>query len=225
MDTVIDGTPRVVARSFAWDEKIGRYRDIETGRVISRARVRSLIEESIEASLAHTNSLANLVSEGLMDVDAWHSAMQVEVKREYIRQYLFGIGGRETMTKSDWGKVGSMLREQYKYMNGFADAIASGELTENQIRMRSGMYINSAREAFERANARTAGRLGFDLVAWNLGARGEHCPDCSNFAEMGYVPVADDPFSGAFPGSGDTQCLTHCGCHLSYQKSGTSGTY
>jgi hypothetical protein len=225
MDTFIEDAPRVVLRSFAWDEKIGRYRDIETGRVISRAQVRAFIEDSIGASVNHTNSLANLVSNGLMDVDAWNLAMREELKKEYIRQYLLGIGGKGTMTKSDWGKLGSMLKEQYHYLNGFADAVSAGDLTENQIRARSAMYVNSAREGFERANARAADRLGFDLVAWNLGTREEHCGDCVNFSSMGYQPVADDPFSGAFPGSGDTECLTGCGCYLSYQKSTGAGTY
>lgn len=219
MDTVI------VVRSYAWDEGLGRYRDTVTGRVISRAQVRGMIEDSLAASMRQSETLANLVANGFIDSDAWRLAMREEMKKEYIRQYLLGVGGKGNMKPSDWGSIGRMLKEQYHYLDGFTDAVAAGDLTENQIRARAEMYLNSARESFERANSKAANRLGFDTVAWNLGTAAEHCGDCVSFAEMGYQPVDSDPFGGAFPGSGDTQCLTGCRCSLSYKKSDSGGTY
>jgi len=50
-----------------------------------------------------------------------------------------------------------MLREQYRWLDDFARLVADGALSEGQIRSRAAMYVNSAREAFERGLARAWG--------------------------------------------------------------------
>ena len=57
------------------------------------------------------------------------------------------------MTQSDWGRVGGLLSNQYRYLDNFAQEIANGTLTEAQIGARSGLYVDSATQAFERAKA------------------------------------------------------------------------
>lgn len=153
-----------------WNEASHRYHDSETGRFLSAAEVRGYVQDSLDAALTAsavtleggvvstgTDMLANLVGNGLMSPADWEAAMREEIKREYIRQYLLGVGGRGSMTAQDWGSVGGMIREQYRWLDDFADLVATGELSEGQIRTRAAMYVNSAREAFERASARAWG--------------------------------------------------------------------
>jgi len=141
--------------------------------------------------------------------------MREEIKAEYIRQYMLGRGGRAQMTSQDWGSIGGMIADQYRYLKDFAKLVAEGKLSEAQIRARAAMYANSAREGFERGQAR-ANADAKDVI-WVLGpVKTEHCNDCVAFAEMGVQLVADDPYSGAMPGSGNTECLTNCACHLEY---------
>jgi hypothetical protein len=92
------------------------------------------------------------------------------------------------------------------------------KLLEAQIARRSRMYLNSAREAFERAKQRVKVALGMDEVQWVLG-QAEHCDGCVAFSDLGWQKVDDDPYNGAFPGSGATQCLTNCQCSLEYRSS------
>jgi len=128
-----------------------------------------------------TDLLSNLVSNGMMNPRDWHEMMREEIKREYIREYMLGRGGRGSMTQVDWGSVGGMLADQYRYLKDFAKLVEEGKLSEAQIRARSAMYINSAREGFERGQARAFG-----------------IPD-------GALP--------AYPGDGQTICLTLCACN------------
>ncbi len=159
----------------------------------------SLVEHSLRQSIrAISIDSPNLVEE-LME----------EMKGEYIRQYLLGIGGADKMTASDWGSIGGMLREQYRYLKGFADSLVG--LSERQIAARIAMYINSAREAFERAKRKAAS--GATQERWVMDPEAEHCVDCVDYDSQGWQPIGTFPF----PGDGSTECLTNCRCHKEYR--------
>ena len=204
---------------YRWDPTGHRFRDAETGRFVSFTRVRSVQEELITSSRAYISGVAEQVSAGEISTDAWAAVMKQEIKDEYIRQAMLGRGGYLQMTPSDWGKVGSQIKEQYKYLRGFIDEVAAGKVPPGMVDMRAQMYINSAREAFETANQKVQTEAGFDLEHWDLDSSVENCPSCQEFAAMGWVKIEDDPYNGAFPGSGNTECKTSCHCSISYMKS------
>jgi hypothetical protein len=182
---------------------------------LDAARTAPAITLSDGTLSAGTDMLSNLVGNGLLAPRDWEAQMREEIKAEYIRQYMLGRGGRGNMTSEDWGSIGGMLAEQYRYLKDFAKLVQEGKLSEAQIRARSAMYVNSAREGFERGQAR-ANPDAIDVI-WVLGpVKTEHCADCVAFADMGWQKIADDPYQGAMPGSGDTACLTNCACHLEY---------
>lgn len=169
--------------TWSWDPTAFDYVD-DDGGAMGRERLLALSRTSIEASTGEVDVLAMRVAEGLMTPDAWHTAMREELKGEYIRQYLLGRGGRNQMTQEDWGSVGGSLAEQYRWLTRFADQVAGGNLTEGQIKIRvvtlvdlagmvgerpfqnvqrAAMYVNSAREAFYRAQTRARGFSPSDL--------------------------------------------------------------
>jgi hypothetical protein len=117
------------------------------------------------------------------------------------------------MDKSHWGRVGAMLQEQHRYFNGLSVEVASGSLTAEEIAARSRMYLNAAREAFERANAIVQKEQGMDEERWVRGLT-ESCENCIDFEAEGWKPIDYFPM----PGQGATKCLTNCGCHKEYRK-------
>jgi hypothetical protein len=129
------------------------------------------------------------------------------------------------MTQADWGSIGGMLKEQYKYLDGFANDIASGDMTEAQIAARAQMYINSAREGRERAREKSALKADYDEVYWEVNGALENCGGCIEFNQMSWQLIEDNPYKEAYPGSGDTVCLTNCGCQLVYKNSKTDKEY
>lgn len=214
---------------YHWNILAQRYQDTETGRFISRAEVLSFVDASLAASRSASDTLVTLLTEGTLSPLDWREAFREELKREYIREYLSGIGGREVMTQADWGSIGGMLKEQYMFLNNFTDEIALGNLSEGQIRFRAQMYINSAREAHERARSRAAFKLGADEILWVLYPEAEHCDTCQGRADQGWQPIAenggfpdpDAPEGGAFPADGTSRCLTNDQCSTQYRNSVT----
>lgn len=140
-----------------YGDPLYRYRDEDTGRFASAETVRAWGEISMDSSAAETRPLASDLADGGINLQTWQAEMRARIKAEYVRQYFLGIGGREQMTQADWGSVGGLLAKSYSFLDTMAAQIAAGELSETQIGSRSEMYILSARNAYERANARTRG--------------------------------------------------------------------
>lgn len=211
--------------AWRWNSTAYRYQWVNgSSRFLSRNTVLGWIEESLATSVSVSDTLSEMVANGLISPADWHNVMREQLKYEYIRQYLLGYGGYNRMDARGWGSIGGMLSEQYGYLGNFLDDIASGNLTEGQIRARAAMYFNSSREAYERAHERVAREWGADEEAWNLGVA-DHCDDCVVFSEMGYQPIEEDAFGGAYPGSGATTCLTNCHCYKSYRNSRTGESF
>jgi len=205
---------------WGWDPLSKRYRDLDTGRYMSLRTVLEYVDKSIAGSANAADSLASLLIKNNLSPADFGDSLRDELKREYIRQYLLGIGGREQMGPRDWGSGGGMLKEQYKHLDGLIAEIKDGNLTEEQIRARVGMYVNSAREGYERAHERNAKALGMTEEKWELG-EAEHCDDCVAYAAQGWQPIGTFPN----PGDGSTQCLTNCKCHVIYQNPETGARY
>jgi hypothetical protein len=143
--------------TWQWSQSARRYKDSETGRFMSRDRIQEFVDASLAAGRQVSDVLATMVSDGSITPEAWNNGMRQEIKDEYIRQYILGRGGRDQMDASDWGSVGGSIRDQYKFLEGFLAEIEGEQLSEAQIRARAAMYIESAREAFEKGNAKSVG--------------------------------------------------------------------
>jgi len=207
---------------YKWNPKANRYMWFN-GKTyfVSRTTVLAWVDKSIASTGAVADTLANLVSSGRLAPVDWNVLMRQHIKDEYIRQYITAVGGRANMTKADWGRMGGMLKEQYGYLDGFYKQVQGGNLTEGQIKSRARMYINSAREAFERGTAKVAKAWGADEVYWEIDPLVENGPGGITYNSLGWVKIASDPYGGNFPGSGGTPCLTACHCGLKYRNSKT----
>jgi len=202
---------------WGWDPGAKRYRDADTGRFMPRADVLAYVDQSIHASGVAANQLVDFVVEGVTSPGDFKTLFRQELKGEYIREYLLGIGGREQMGPRDWGSIGGMLQEQYRHLDDFVAEIAAGELTPEQIAARAEMYVNSSREAYERAHGRNAKALEMTEEQWVVDPAKENCGDCLTYAAMGWEPIGTFPT----PGDGSTQCMTNCGCQKLYRNPDT----
>lgn len=154
-----------------------RYRD-EKGRFTAFATVREYGDQSRAATIARVREAALAETPPA----AFEKLMREQLKAEVIRQYLLGRGGLDSLTKADYGAMGGVIADQYRYLDDFMARIEAGKYSAKQIANIAEMYINSTREAFERARARARGL----------------------------------PPMPAYPGDGNSKCLTNCRCYWDY---------
>jgi hypothetical protein len=194
-----------MASPWVWSESARRYRNPRTGQFIGQTQMLALRDTYVAAQEQSAANLAQRVVQGDMPLESWHGMMRADVKDSFISQYVLGHGGRGSMTQADWGRVGAVLKAQYRYLDGFAQAIADGQLSEAQIANRAAMYHGSSVAAYERGSALGRGmpdlpaypgdgstrchsncRCHWDVreveggwdAHWILDPGAENCPDC-----------------------------------------------
>lgn len=142
---------------WAFDQRVKRYRNLESGKYIARATINRMRDDFADKARAKIGGLAASLADKSLSVQAWEVAMREAVKTAIGAQYVYGRGGLNNMEQADWGRAGSMTKEAYGYLRGFAEQIAAGELSEKQINARSALYLNSTVNAYERGRAASFG--------------------------------------------------------------------
>ncbi len=84
-----------------------------------------------------------MVARGDLTVQRWELELRDVVKQVHGTMYVFGRGGRNAMTPSDWGKVGREVRDQYGFLHQFSAEVAGGNLSPAQVAARSRLYVHA----------------------------------------------------------------------------------
>lgn len=142
---------------WVWNESLQRYRSTETGRFLGPRQMLELRDVFAQAQRARTSELAARLTTGEITATAWQGEMKGIIKQTYIDQYVMAKGGRAQMTQADYGRLGNMLRDQYKYLQGFESDIKAGKLSPGQIAARANLYVESSTQAYERGRAAALG--------------------------------------------------------------------
>lgn len=142
---------------YVYNAQERRYRDTQTGRYVSGARVREAARQIVDTGNSQADALTDLLVSGQLSPEDWSVEFRETLKRRAVSNYMLGRGGRNAMQASDYGRVGAYLRQQYKLVDGFLVDIRAGGLSEAQIRARSRQYFNATRTLYERGNAAAYG--------------------------------------------------------------------
>ncbi|MEO0595076.1 MAG: hypothetical protein AAF126_03100 [Chloroflexota bacterium] len=201
-------TPRL---PYNYDNSTQRWRDPNTGRFVSEDVVVAEMRTHVEATYSTLDSLTERLYSGSITVQQWQVAVASELKDAHLAQSMFANGGRNNMTPVEYGRVGGVLADEYRYLQNFAEQIARGEISEAQARARIRQYGNATKQSYWREYTQRR-----EYVRWNL-QPGESCADCIALDSGGLdgngLFRADE--LPTVPGAGDTVCRGNCNCILS----------
>jgi hypothetical protein len=182
---------------------------------------KKLSEQSVEACRRALDALGQQLLEGEISISDFEASFKSEMKAEYIRQYLFGIGGLANMTAEDWATVAKDLEAQYKYADDYIDELEDAANEDDDglaliaLLWRLGLYAVSAGAVYELANELFHEAEGYTEERWNLDdGIDDHCQTCPEYASRGWVPIGEFPE----PGDGHTECKNNCHCWKTYRK-------
>jgi hypothetical protein len=139
--------------SFRYNSSTKRYFNTLTRRSLSWKSIYRTSLGYEDDQKRRVREITARLASGSYTLENWTDEMRKALKDNYISQYLLGRGGRNVMNQSDWGRIGGLLSNQYRFLNNFANEIGLGQLTQAQIAARAALYIDSATQAFERAKA------------------------------------------------------------------------
>jgi hypothetical protein len=160
--------------------------------------------------------LANLAKQ-LISKSITASEWQLEM-REYIRTIhreavLVVYGGRHNVNQAAWGYEGYLVKEQYKYLDGFMkDIQANPDAWMNgRLLTRMKLYERAEWSTFEAMLRFQKRQEGFTDERRELGVA-DHCPGCLEQASLEWQPI------GTLDPIGSQECVTNCHCVFHYRK-------
>jgi len=204
-------TPSRLTPDYRWNEAARQY-IAPNGRFVKRSQVVKALESAIAGSRSEIDRLSGALANEEISIAQWQLGMAEEIKTIHTCSAAAARGGWAQMSQSDWGYVGSQLKEQYRYLDNFASEIESGaqKLNGNFLR-RARMYADSGRGTGESMRGRMARNAAFIEESRVLGVA-DHCPDCVLWAGWGWRPI------GTLPKIGASRCRTNCKCHFEYRN-------
>ena len=90
--------------------------------------------------------LAEDLYSGKLSLGKWEADMKKNIRELHASAAAIAKGGWDEMTWKDWGRLGTPLREQYKYLHGFSQAILDKKdtISLKAIKARAHLYGNAA---------------------------------------------------------------------------------
>jgi hypothetical protein len=195
---------------FKWSPRTGQYID-SRGRFVARTRVRAALDQAIKQSGLEMRRLTESLRAGQIGVTEWQLRMMQEIKSGQIASAAIARGGTMQLNRSDLGRIGSRVREQYAYLQGFANEIESGkQRLDGTILRRTELYAQVPRATYHVFERIEREEHGMDLERSVL-AVSDHCDLCVSEAGRGWVPV------GELIPIGQRTCLSRCRCSVQYK--------
>lgn len=191
-----------------------QYRDTATGRFVGRGVVEGYVQQEVNRLEVRLKGVYRLAEAGKISTAEFQTRFAQTLKDYTIQSAVLGAGGRDQMSPTHWGKVGSSLKQQYRRIGGMGEALAKGELSEKQIAARIRQYSESSRAAFHSSNKRTHQDVGFTQARRSLDGGAKHCEECPGYSTNGeWIPI-DEVVS---PGDA-CSCNGRCRCYVEYRR-------
>lgn len=133
------------------------------------------------------SKLASELYNGDITLGQWEESMKRYIRELHTSVAAIQKGGWDAMTPADWGRLGNPLKEQYRYLHGFAQYIADNRdtISLQMIEGRSRLYGDAARAT---ANLVVAGDVIGKNLPWLPGDMTTECgPHCKCRWELGII--------------------------------------
>lgn len=198
---------------YRYNNNAQRWTDTRNGRFVSEQSVISEMRRHQNATFSALDGLTRELYAGRINLAQWELAVASQLKDAHLAQAIFAVGGRANMGNAEYGRVGGTLRDEYRYLSRFANAIASGQISERQALTRIRQYGKATQQSYWR-EYRLASK---GEIYWNL-TPADHCE--AHAGAYGCVDLANgSPYTAetlpTVPGAGATTCRGNCTCFLS----------
>lgn len=114
---------------------------------INDASKSNLLSVRISIFQDSVTKLSERMYTGSVTLGQWEEGMKQLIRELHTSAAAIGKGGWGSMSQSDWGKLGNVLKKQYKFLHNFAQDIAANRdsISLDAILARAKMYGNAAR--------------------------------------------------------------------------------
>lgn len=150
--------------------------------------------------------------DGRLPLAEWQAGIAAEIKAMHLAAAIVAVGGRENMTQSHYGRVGQIIRQEYRYLREFANGIADGSVPlDGRVLVRAEAYMRDGRETYSVFERLEMQRRGYDQER-NVRDASDSCDECIELEDAGWVDL------GTTPPPGSRTCRSNCRCRIEYRR-------
>lgn len=202
-----------LAHGYEYVERLGRFRDLTTGRFVAERSILSQLERVTADASTSMEAITERLLNDETSIPEWQQAMEREILSVNRMGALVSRGGWSRMDQSDWGFAGSWIKKQYQWLDKFARELVNGKQKLNGTALtRAKLYAQAGRGLYQEMKRRQAKKRGKAEEMRVLGPNENHCQTnglisgCIELAAKGWQPI------GTLPPIGESPCYTNCLC-------------
>lgn len=140
---------------WEWKEEQYEYYNTEEDLIIGEEDKDLISVSLIDLSFKRILNITTEMVLRNISLQEWFGVSTTNIQDLVTMQYMFGVGGKNTLTDQRVFKIGTMVKKQREYFRKFAEEIKEGELSGAQVLQRIQMYGESVTEGYEVAKAHT----------------------------------------------------------------------
>jgi hypothetical protein len=198
---------------WSYDPRTGRYR-AANGRFLSGKTVEAIVDGRINSLKTKLRTLTASLIDNSLSIEQWQVQTRALLKTAHIQAALVGNGGQQGMDAAAWGRVGWRLRDEYRYLEGFAKDLLEQRVSAPMALARISLYGDSARGSYWTGTTIRQEKQGYTLMRRILDPQAQHCDDCLRYAAAGMVSMGVLPMPGQ-----RCACRARCRCTVKYYRS------
>lgn len=198
--------------AWSYDQRTGRYRN-EKGRFLSQKAVEALVDSRINRLDTTLRRVTRMMAEGSITLDQWQGSVREAIKAAHIQAAIIGHGGKDSMGRVEYGRIGQRLRAEYAYLQGFAGEVLAGRSSAAMAVARISLYAQSVRGSYWQGAELRKQAEGYGLMRRILDPMAQHCTDCIGYASRGVVPIGTLPMPGQ-----RCACNARCKCRVEFYR-------
>lgn len=197
---------------WSYDTQTGRYRNTRNGRFLSEKDALKLTDKLVAKAQADLEQLMLNLSQGLIDLGAWERQFASLIKSVHLAQFILGKGGVKNTYPADFLKIARILKDEYRYLDGFAKDLAAGRLSYAQAVARAKLYLAKSRLSYWTGQQLAQQRGPMPSEMRRHLAPVEHCQECVIYSLAGWSPIGTLPLP-----TQDCSCRSNCKCTVEYR--------
>lgn len=194
---------------YRWNAKVGRYLDAR-GRFVPAAAIRQELDAALEAAKRRMSSLAEQLRTGAITLDEWFVESGKIVKQVHLYSAAAAKGGWAQLTASDFGTIGAIVKEQYKFLARFAQQITDGLTLDGRFLRRADLYSQAGRATYHKTESGEMKKREKTEERSVLNPA-DHCADCIGESRRNWQPI------GTLIPIGERECGAGCKCTMEYR--------
>jgi hypothetical protein len=198
---------------FRWNAVARRYIDAR-GRFVSQAILRKEIDGALASATLRVRALAEQLRAGQITIEEWELGMRSLSKDVHLYNAAAARGGWAQLGEDDYGRVGRIVRDEYRWIRNFRTEIEDGYPLDGRFLRRTELYAQAGRETFHKTERQSQLEAGNTLERSVLGAA-DHCEgerSCIEQAARGWVVI------GRLIAIGQRLCGRRCKCSMEYSS-------